>query len=94
MAAFQFQTFVPQDGVLSVTLPEHLRGKTVKLRAEPELPIEQPDDVFTLYCNSFRPADCPVMSDEEYLAGIRSLRGILAGSPDLSDLRDETDRKL
>jgi len=102
MAAFQFQTLIPQDGVLSVTLPEHLRGKTVKLRAEPtmpterqtELPTEQPEDAFTLFCNSFHTVDDPAMSDEEYLAGIRSLRGILPGSPDLSDLRDETDREL
>ena len=94
MAAFQFQTFIPQDGVLSVTLPEHLRGKTVKLRAEPEVPTEQPEDAFTLFCNNFRTVDDPAMSDEEYIAGIHSLRGILAGSPDLSELRCEIDREL
>ena len=94
MAAFQFQTFIPQDGVLSVTLPEHLRGKTVRLRAEPEMPTEQPEDAFTLFCNNFHTVDNITMSDEEYIADIRSLQGILSGSPDLSDLRDETDREL
>ena len=98
MTAFQIQTFIPQDGNFAITLPEYLRGKTVKLRAEPTMPTEQPaertEDAFTLFCNNFHAADCPTMSDEEYLAGIRSLRGIFAGSPDLSDLRDETDREL
>jgi len=97
MAAFQFQTFIPQDGVLSVTLPEHLRGKTVKLRAEPEVLIEQPtelsEDAFTVFCNNFHSADYPAMSDEEYLALINSFRGSLQ-AVDYSDLRDETERVL
>ena len=31
MTAFQTQTFIPQDGNLCITLPEHLRGSDVEL---------------------------------------------------------------
>ena len=31
MTAFQIQTFVPRDGNLFITLPEHLRGADVEL---------------------------------------------------------------
>jgi hypothetical protein len=94
MTAFQIHTFIPLDGNLSITLPEHLRGKNIKLYAESDGQNEQKEDVFTLFCRNFNSADYSSMSDEEYIEGIRSLRGILSGSVDLSDLRDETDREL
>ena len=77
MQTFQTQTFIPQDGVFSIALPEHLRG------ADVELVITKKETA--------RP---PLLSDEEYLVGIRSFWGILSGEPDYSDLRDETDREL
>ena len=94
MTAFQIRTFIPQDGNFSITLPEHLRGKNVKLQAEQDISNEQSEDTFTIFCNNFRSAECSSMSDDEYIAGIRSLRGILTDAPDLSVLRDETERAL
>ena len=94
MTAFQIRTFIPQDGIFSITLPEHLRGKNVQLRAEPDMPNEESEDVFTHFCKNFRSVECSSMSDDEYITGIRSLRGILTDAPDLSDLRDETERTL
>ena len=92
MTAFQVRTFVPRDGNLSITLPVRFRGKKVKLSAEPEKQDEEEKDAFTLFCENFRASDYSSMSDEEYLEGIRSLRGILTGPVDYSDLREETDR--
>ena len=92
MTALQIQTFVPWDGNLSITLPERFRGKKVKLFAEPDAQDEEEKDAFTLFCENFRASDYSSMSDEEYIEGIRSLRGILTGPPDYSDLREETDR--
>ena len=77
MTAFQIQTFIPQDGNFSITLPSHLRGAAVDLSISKE--------------ETSKPTR---LSDEEYLEGIRSLRGILTGTPDSSGLRDETDRVL
>ena len=94
MTAFQIRTFIPQDGVFSITLPEYLRGKNVKLQAKPDIPHEQSEDTFAIFCNNFRSTECSSMSDDDYIAGIRSLRGILTNAPDLSDLRDETERAL
>jgi hypothetical protein len=96
MTAFQTQTFVPLDGNLSITLPESFRGKSVKVHAEPERQSgqEEEEDAFTRFCENFRASDYSSMSDEEYIEGIRSLRGILTGPVDYSDLREETDREL
>jgi hypothetical protein len=94
MTAFQTQAFIPLDGSLSITLPEHLRGKNVRLRAELETPKEEEEDAFTFFCKNFCPDDYSSMSDEEYLEGIRSLRGILKGEVDYSNLREKVDREL
>ena len=55
----------------------------LKTKRQPEMPETEVEK-----------AESGKMSEEEYLEGIRSLRGILTGAPDYSDLRDETDREL
>jgi hypothetical protein len=132
MTAFQLQAFVPADGTLSITLPEHFREPDVRLYVSKEKTDESPqmneerhmdntvlmsDEEYKKYMEEML-ADTPMMSeeerlallypfgeafhrtdyssisDEEYIEGIRSLRGILTGPVDYSDLREETDREL
>ena len=103
MTAFQLQTFVPQDGKLSITLPVYLRETDVdmfisKRKDKPPRLSKEEREKYVARINSFRGTlhdidDSPV-SDEEYLEGIRSLRGILTGTLDYSDLREKTDREL
>ena len=101
MIAFQIQTFVPLDGNISITLPEHLRETNVELfiaKKETAHPPKLSKEEYLALMDSFRRTlrnvdDSPI-SDEEYLEGINSLRGILTGTPDYSDLREETDREL
>ncbi|MCL2005721.1 MAG: hypothetical protein FWG73_06105 [Planctomycetaceae bacterium] len=85
MTAFQTQAFVPLDGNLSITLPESLRGKKVKLSAEPDRKNEQDDDTFTLFCKKLDSVDSSSMSEEEFFEGLRSVRGWLANRPKMSD---------
>ena len=70
-------------------MPESFRGRKVKLSAEPDVQDEEEKDAFTLFCENFRASDYSSMSDEEYVERIRSLRGILTGPVDYSDLREE-----
>ena len=70
MTAFQIQTFIPIDGNLSITLPESLRGKNVKLSAEPERKDET-KDALTLYFEKMESMES--MSDEEFSELLRSL---------------------
>jgi hypothetical protein len=91
MSLFQIDAFVPQDGNVLINLPEEFRGKNVKLAAAAD---SAEDDVFTLFCKHFSSKDFSHISDEDYIKGIRSLRGILAEPIDYSDIRDETDREI
>jgi hypothetical protein len=101
MTAFQTQTFVPIGGNLSITLPESLWETEVKLciskeeKDEPIKMMSKEERLALLYPfgeNFF--ADLPKLSEEEYIEKVRSLRGILTGPVDYSDLREETDREL
>ena len=60
MTAFRTLTFVPLDGTLSITLPESLRGKKVKLSAEPDRKNEVDDSDFQEELGEIR-----MMSEEE-----------------------------
>jgi len=82
MTAFQTQTFVPLDGTLSITLSESLRGKKVKLSAEPER-RDETEDTLTLYFKKMESMES--MSDEEFSELLRSLPGILENRPKMSD---------
>jgi len=58
------------------------------------LPVHLRETDVELSISAKRMDPPPKLSDEEYLEGIRSLQGILTGTPDYSDLREETDREL
>ena len=101
MTAFRIQTFVPSDGIVSITLPERFRKTKVELFvSEKEMyephKMSREERLALLYPfgEAFLSDDSSSMSDEEYIKGIRSLRGILTGPVDYSDLREETDREL
>jgi hypothetical protein len=80
MAAFQTQTFVPLDGNLSITLPEHFRGADVELSISKKKKTKRRN----------------MSKEEHIIAWmewVESIQGTLSGV-DYSDLRDETDREL
>jgi len=57
MTAFQMQTFVPQDGKLSITLPVDLREVAVEVsvsKAEMDMPPKLSDEEYVAFMNSFR----------------------------------------
>ena len=57
MTALQIQAFVPQDGHLSITLPEHLRGTDVELsvsKKEATCPSRQGKEEYLSLINSYR----------------------------------------
>jgi len=57
MTAFQLQTFVPQDGKLSITLPVDLREVAVEVsisKAELDMPPKLSDEEYVAFMNSFR----------------------------------------
>ena len=57
MTAFQIQTFIPQDGNLSITLPEHLRGADVELlisKKETSKPFRLGKEEYLDLVNSYR----------------------------------------
>jgi hypothetical protein len=57
MTAFQLQTFVPQDGKLSITLPVHLREVDVEVsisKRETDMPSKLSDEEYIDFMNSFR----------------------------------------
>ena len=57
MTAFQFQTFIPQDGVLSITLPEYLRGADVELhiaKKEASQPLPMGKEEYLARINAYR----------------------------------------
>ena len=97
MTAFYSHTFVPLDGNLSVTLPQSVRGKSVKLSAESDSADSalMSDKEFFEGLRSVDEwlANLPKLSKEEHIALINSYRGTLQ-NVDYSDLRDETDREL
>ena len=78
MTAFQLQTFVPQDGRLSITLPVYLRETDV------DMFISKRKD---------KPPRLSKEEKEKYVARINSFRGTLHDI-DYSDLREKTDREL
>jgi len=56
MAALQIQTFVPQDGNLSITLPEHFRETNVELfisKKEKAHPGKMSEEEYIARMNSF-----------------------------------------
>jgi arginyl-tRNA--protein-N-Asp/Glu arginylyltransferase len=85
MTAFQIQTFIPPDGSFTTTFPEHLRGKKVKLSAEPEKQNEQEEDAFTLICKKLdkkhESGDSTPMSVEEFTEFSSALDEWLANRP-------------
>jgi hypothetical protein len=98
MSAFQLQAFVPADGTLSITLPEHFRETDVRLYVSKEEMDESPqmnEERLALDHPLGKTvlADFVPMSDEEYIAWMNSFRGSLQ-NVDYSDIRDETDREL
>jgi len=58
VTAFQLQTFIPQDGQLSITLPVHLRETDVELSiAKREIPSrlsKEEKEKYVAHINSFR----------------------------------------
>ena len=57
MTAFQMQTYIPQDGKLSITLPVDLREVAVEVsisRAEMDMPPKLSDEEYVAFMNSFR----------------------------------------
>ena len=57
MTAFQMQTFVPQDGKLSITLPVDLREVAVEVsisKAEMDMQPKLSDEEYVAFMNSFR----------------------------------------
>ena len=104
MTALQVRTFVPQDGTLSITLPERFREAEVELFiSKKEKSAKMSKEEYMAYMNSFVGTLHDVdysdireerkMSKEERLAWINSFRGTLR-DVDYSDIRDETDREI
>ena len=57
MTAFQLQTFVPQDGKLSITLPVDLREVAVEVsisKAEMDMPPKLSKEEYLALMNSYR----------------------------------------
>ena len=57
MQTFQTQTFIPQDGVFSIALPEHLRGADVELvitKKETARPPRSNKEEYLALINSYR----------------------------------------
>ena len=57
MTTFLAQTFIPQDGNLSITLPEYLRGADVELfiaKKEVSQPSRQSKEKYLAFVNSYR----------------------------------------
>jgi hypothetical protein len=57
MTAFQIQTFIPQDGNFSITLPSHLRGVEVELvisKEEMTRPTKLSKEEYIALVNSYR----------------------------------------
>jgi hypothetical protein len=57
MTAFQIQTFIPQDGNFSITLPSHLRGAEVELvisKEEVSRPAKLSKEEYLALINSYR----------------------------------------
>ena len=57
MVAFQLQTFIPQDGNLTITLPEYLRGADVELlvsKKEVSNPSRLDKEAYLAILNSYR----------------------------------------
>ncbi|GHT11657.1 hypothetical protein FACS1894170_05520 [Planctomycetales bacterium] len=95
MTAFQLQTFIPDNGELSIVLPVSLRGQSVQLDifVSPSQ-TQSTVDTFTQFCKVIGSTDYSKVGDGKYLEGLRALQGSLKGTLDLSDLRDEGDREL
>jgi hypothetical protein len=70
MSAFQIQTFIPQDGIFSITLPEHLRGTDVELsiakKETSKLPPSKEEylDQINSYRGTLRSVDYSDLRDE------------------------------
>ena len=57
MAAFQIQTFIPQDGNFAITLPEYLRGADVGLhiaKTEASKPLTMGKEEYIARINAYR----------------------------------------
>jgi hypothetical protein len=99
MTAFQLQAFVPADGTLSITLPEHFRESNVKVKMyvskeETEEVRKGSDEYITgIDPSSGKFIKRPRRSPEEYIARMNSFVGTLH-NVDYSDIREETDREI
>ena len=63
MTTLQIQTFVPQDGNLSIILPEHLRGTEVELSISKKgvtYPSQMGKEEYLSLINSYRGTLCSV----------------------------------
>jgi hypothetical protein len=99
MSTSSFQTYIPADGALSLTVPEFLRGQTVILQPTGKT-VKHHSDTNSLieqFVQKVNSTERSQISDDEYVQQLHRLQHQLSGklgSDDLSDLRDEEDRKL